>query len=322
MDPAPNSEFEDKHPKWKAFEKAVAAFLQALDPAARVKDDVRIPDIDTGLPRQRDVWIETSFGGHIPITILVSCKREKSKLSQQDLDAFAGELRSSGANKGVIYSFSGFSQPALSKAERLSIACCTLYEDRPPDIPDVLAFNALCYRECSRLHVLGDEIKSSEFIGAVLDAEIEMSGETKRVSRILVEKYEAARPKIPADVAPLVPPVWSADLSLKAGDSASPFTLRLESYWRVYQAKLDAWLLNGSYSYQNQSFSGSFSMPWVDRLGGHPGQGWEEIENPEIDDNTNVISCILSGGNTEEALRMAYGLQEERLEGKENDSSP
>jgi Restriction endonuclease len=95
-------------PIWRQFEKAVAAFLAALEPNARVKHDVSIPDVDTGVPRQRDVWIEVKVLGHFPITIYVSCKDVNRPLSQQSLDAIIGELRSSGANLGVVYSTGGF----------------------------------------------------------------------------------------------------------------------------------------------------------------------------------------------------------------------
>lgn len=80
----------------------MAGFLQALDPSARVIRDVMTPDRETSLPRQRDVWIETTFGGHLPLTILVSCKRTKAKISQQEMDAFRGELMASSASLGVL----------------------------------------------------------------------------------------------------------------------------------------------------------------------------------------------------------------------------
>src|SRR5690606_22733487 len=88
---------------WRSFETAVAAFLAALDPKARVTHDVRLPDRHTGRSRQRDVIVETKFGAHLPLRILVSCKRHKRKLSSSDVDAFNGELQSSGAQKGVLY---------------------------------------------------------------------------------------------------------------------------------------------------------------------------------------------------------------------------
>ena len=57
-------------------------------------------------------------------------------MDQQDIDAFHGEFISSGAQLGVIYSYSGFGPNAIEKAKVLKISCCRLFEDETPDIPD------------------------------------------------------------------------------------------------------------------------------------------------------------------------------------------
>src|SRR4051794_21313108 len=105
-------------PDWEKFELAVATFCQALALNATVTHDVMIPDVDTGLPRQRDVWIEARICDHFVVKILVSCKRYSRKVDSQMLDAFIGELLSSGAHKGVIYSLVGFTRGALAKAKK------------------------------------------------------------------------------------------------------------------------------------------------------------------------------------------------------------
>gem|GEM_PF-1982878 len=92
--------------EWEDFERAVAAFVKALTPGARITHNARLPDRHTGRLRQRDVWIEARIGP-FPVAILVSCKRLKRKINEQDLDAFIGELSSSGAHKGVLYSLAG-----------------------------------------------------------------------------------------------------------------------------------------------------------------------------------------------------------------------
>jgi hypothetical protein len=116
-----------KTPRWKSFEIAVAQFASAMDPRAHVQWNVRTPDLDTGHPRQRDVWIKATLCGIFPITVLVSCKRHRRKLHEGDIDSFIGELGSSRANLGVIYSFRGFTTPALEKAKARGICCCRLY---------------------------------------------------------------------------------------------------------------------------------------------------------------------------------------------------
>ena len=130
-------------PKWKEFEKAVARFVGALDPKAKVNHDVKLPDFHTSKPRQRDVWIEAKVCNHFPINVLISCKRLKRKLNQKDIDAFNGELASSEARLGVLYSYSGFTVNAIEKAKRLGISCCRLFENKSPDIPLNLIFMVL-----------------------------------------------------------------------------------------------------------------------------------------------------------------------------------
>jgi hypothetical protein len=139
--------------RWQQFEQAVAAILRELEPESTITQNKFTNDADTGLPRQRDVWIETKFGNHLTITILISCKRKNRNLSQQDIDAFIGELRSSGANKGVIYAYAGFSKPALLKASKLGISCCSLLENDRFDLPGIIKFKHYLCKEQIRLYV-------------------------------------------------------------------------------------------------------------------------------------------------------------------------
>lgn len=298
-----------KDPDWKRFEEAVAAILQALDPKAKVTHDVHLPDADTGKLRQRDVWVETSLGGHIPIKILVSCKKKKSKLSQKDIDDFIGELRSSGANKGVIYSFAGFYKPALEKAEKVGVSCCTLFENRAPDIPNVLKFSAYCFQEQFTFTRIGGALETNEQIRDLLASEIEIDGNTQQIASVLAARYKAASPKLDGVIlSPMPsPPTWSADLTVDGGTSVGPITLRLESGWKVYSAKVEGWLLNGSYSFGNDDFQGSISTPWIDRMGAHPGPGWELLEDGADRVTQNIISCFLYGADPEPPLRERYG---------------
>ena len=129
---------------WENFEAAVARFVKALDPRASVRHNVHLPDRDTGMPRQRDVWVEALVAGMFPVAVLISCKRWKRKLSEQDIDAFVGELASSGARIGVLFSLAGFTAPAIAKAKAHSISCCRLYHNQPADIPESLYLSVYC----------------------------------------------------------------------------------------------------------------------------------------------------------------------------------
>jgi len=58
-------------PLWRSFEKAIAEFVQALDPQAEVKHDIKLPD------RQRSEWdAGCRFDGRI---LDKFCKRIKSE---------------------------------------------------------------------------------------------------------------------------------------------------------------------------------------------------------------------------------------------------
>lgn len=144
---------KDDNKDWGKFELAVKNLVAALDPNAKVKHNAKLPDLDTGKLRQRDVWVEAKVCNVYPFKILISCKRWSRKISQQDLDAFIGELRSSGAQKGVLYSFKGFSKPAIEKAKRLGISCCKLYQDEVPDIPKSLIISFYCCNSSYRLRI-------------------------------------------------------------------------------------------------------------------------------------------------------------------------
>jgi hypothetical protein len=295
-------------PDWKRFEEAVARFLQALDASATVTQDVLTPDRETGLPRQRDVWIETTFGGHLPLRILVSCKCKKSKISQQDMDAFRGELMSSHASLGVLYSAAGFTAPALAKAKRLGIDCCVLLEDRPADLPGMLRFDGYCFRERVGLTLRGDPgafaTMTDLFDLAVMD-----DGKPSTVIAGLLRHYAANKPDITVHEGLGLPPTWSAAISVSAAGMRPALEVQLDSAWRAFRARREAWLLNGSYCFNNEDFKGSYSTPYVDRFGDHPGPGWEEIDVADVALTGNRTWFVFHGGDWEPALRSELGLR-------------
>lgn len=285
--------------EWRSFEQAVAAFLKALDPAATVVHDAYTPDLDTGLPRQRDVWIETSlFGGLLALKILVSCKHKKARLSQQDIDAFVGELRASGAQKGVLYSHAGFSKPALAKAERLGISCCGLFESRPADLPLVLAVEAYGYRERVRLDVEGASLAD---VAPWFDEPLARDPDQLTLLGRLIVEYESKREAVMAEALAGPRGTWFSEASLAGPQGA--ITIRLSSGWTIYRARREAWLLNGSYSFTDQAFAGEMSTPWIDQQSLHPGPGWELIGPEDVDATATRVVAYSHGGEFESGLR-------------------
>lgn len=296
--PAPNSQ-------WEQFERAVAAFIQALTPNAVVKHNLRLPDKDTGQPRQRDVWIEAMIG-IFPVKILISCKRLNRKINEQDMDAFVGELRSSGAHKGVVYAFSGFNGPAITKAKMLGISCCKLYQNSPAELPDSLIFVFYCCNQSWRFWWKSEAVDhwgkaSFEEVFSIKN----LSDDPKTVLEMLLARFTEEEERVVRDatLAGRFPENWTASLEIRPGsDEVSPLIISVDGIWKVYKAKLEAHLLNGSYSFTENLFAGSQTSPSIDTQGSHPGPGWELIAEPPICLKPGVGMVILKGGNIREGL--------------------
>lgn len=298
-------------PKWKEFEIAVANFVKALDPNAEVKHDVNLADVHTEKPRQRDVWVEAKVLQHFPVKVYISCKREKRKLDQQDIDAFHGELLSSGAHLGVIYSYSGFGPAAIEKSKKIGrIYCCRLYQNEPPDIPESFIFsNSYCCTPRISLSVLApidtkwkitywrdlfqltfeDKLRQQSALDAIV--EVYLKGE-KESTKIVTPKD-------------LFPPNWVRSLELKEEHPPKrSITIIIHGQWNIYQGKIEAHLINGSYCFTTGEFIGSQSTPFVDLNSTNPGLGWSLLDERPSELCPGFINgvFILSGGNVREAL--------------------
>lgn len=269
---------------WRDFEAAVAAFLAALDPSSRVSHDVQLPDEDTGAPRQRDVWIETSFGGHVAIRILVSCKRKKAKIDQQDMDAFIGELRSSGAHKGILYSYSGFTSRALEKAARRGISCCVLYRNQESALPAVLDFVGYYLTENVQLSLSPAPSGSGPDWSEVIELPALGDDRHRAAVDVLADDFRADEAELRERLGPLPPPGRGVETSVILPGAKESSRLVLISQWMIYRAKVECWLVNGSYSVTEKDFKGSFSTPAIDTWSSHPGPGWERIGLEELGD--------------------------------------
>jgi len=300
-----------EHPEWKQFETAVASFIAALDSSAVVTHDVMLPDLDTGKLRQRDVWIETKVCDHFHLKILVSCKRYKNKLNQQHIDAFVGELLSSGAQKGVIYSYSGFTKPALDKARVKGISCCRLYTNEVLDLPELLLFDA--YLLTPAAHFYAVRLKSAEgqpeTIGDLLNLELPLPGNNAKILLLdlLEGKYYKQR-NVLREVARStgeIPSDWSNCIAISEPQTgADLIKIEFGGCWDVYQARLEGYVVNGSYEFTENEFKGTQNSPEISKQGPDPGTGWKKIETiPEDLDKTALIKVLYSQGNYREVLQ-------------------
>lgn len=294
-------------PEWKSFEKAVAEFCKRLAPDAKVERDTFTPDADTGRPRQRDVWITATIGGFFPVTALISCKHYKRKLNQQDLDAFIGEWRSSKANVGVIYSKSGFSAPAIEKAQAAGVNCCRLYANEPPDIPAALILQFYYWMPILEVAVIEglegktdlkwrDLYRYSDEDGSLLDQMNSACSVAAERTKQALARGEA-RPNS----------VSVVHLGFDEQEDTPTFVVRVAHRWRLFKARGSHHAVIGSYSQTHANFTGTVSSPSIDTLSEEPGVGWEEVPVAEHVLQQSAVHMIAVRGASRETLLDGLG---------------
>lgn len=286
---------------WRDFEKAVAQFIAALNPKARVTHDARKPDRHTGRPRQRDVWIEGTFAGMFPLRALVSCKHYRRPLNQLDIDHFAGELASSGANIGIIYARRGFTSTAIAKAKELQIHCCRLYRNEPADVPETLVFASYCFVPWLRLAYAGPPAPHLRWADILDQRDESPEGKTLRESIVESAKHcdQAAMEHLKSrrdayrDTV-TVPITWF--------EGGEKITVTVRFGWKAFRGRVEANFLNGSYCQTSGKFSGSVTGPVVD-LKMPPGPGWDPVRLDEVEDRTSSAHMFLGDGDCSGILR-------------------
>lgn len=296
-------------PKWKEFEEAVKKFVAALDPKATVTADVKLADVHTSKPRQRDVWIEAKVCNHFPLKILVSCKRLKRKIDQQDIDAFNGELISSEARLGVLYSYSGFTSNAIEKAKKLGISCCRLFDNQAADIPSRLIFvESYCCTPRISISVLAplDHQWSLRTWNDLFFLEFEDEGTSMAAIDAIVRSYlRGEEEAVRRTRETFFPSNWARiHECIKEEPINKTIKIIIRGSWNVYEGRLEAHLLKGSYNLSSEEFLGSLSTPSVDTQSSHPGPGWTLLKAPPAQTAMKPIRglFIMSSGNVKESL--------------------
>ena len=298
-----------KDPEWKQFEIAVSNFVCALDPQALVRHNVKLPDIDTGHPRQRDVWIEAKVCQHFPIKVYISCKRKHKKLNEQDIDAFFGELRSSGAHKGVLYSYSGYNSHAIEKASKLGICCCRLYSSQPADLPQLLLFKSYCCTPTIQISIVPtvpDPVWSITTFSDLFALEIMEPQGSKTVLDCIVDIYRQGEVEAGEKISPTqrFPLAWSSAFQISDTEKGrQPIQIVIKGSWKIYRGKIEAHLVNGSYSLTSGDFKGQQIGPVIDLHNETPGPGWELTQHPTAELERGVVNAILYGDPREALLK-------------------
>jgi hypothetical protein len=89
--------------------------LAALDPRAEVFHNRHVKGRLSGAMRQIDVLAVGSVAG-VEVTLVVECKRYRRPVAIGDVDQFVGKLIDVGADRGILYSHSGFTGSAVARA--------------------------------------------------------------------------------------------------------------------------------------------------------------------------------------------------------------
>lgn len=277
--------------KGKAFERAVHAFASKLLPNAQVLFDHKRPDVDTGTPRQVDVWIEGHLAGHFPISVHVSCKDHTRKINITQMGTFIDEVRSTGASTGVIYSRRGFSKPAVAKAQRHGISCCRLFENAPADIPEVVWLSQYYCTPTFQLDAPSHaEMRDRRDWGDVFDLVVGDDGET--TLDVLDKVYDLSQSSALREVARgRIPGPQSQRVDFRPVDASQPFHLILTTYYLVYRGKMEAHMIDGSYCVSNGGFQGTISGPAIDLRSASPGPGWDRVDATE---EMNVAGIVMA----------------------------
>lgn len=106
---------EGEHPLWQRYEMSVHEMLAALDPNAEVIHNTRVDGRFSQTKRQIDIWAVGRIVG-LEVSVAVECKRRRRVVDVETVDAFVGKLIDIGADRGLIYSYSGFTNAAVARA--------------------------------------------------------------------------------------------------------------------------------------------------------------------------------------------------------------
>jgi len=291
----------------KKFEKDVWRFVKALDAKAEVLFDRRIPDKDTGRLRQVDAWVNASLGNHIPISILVSCKKHKRKLDVTHVEAFAGEVAATRASTGVIYSASGFTRGALEKANSKGLACCQLLRDASVNIPDKLVFWSYCCTPRVSIDLVEPEPKVLRHKGIkywkdLLGMQVTPDQTALESIADAYHKYEtlAIPTRSPQN---MFPQSWSVEhVFWEENDPSLICRVRVCGTWKIYRGLREAHLVKGSYCFTSDSFAGNVASPPIDLRGATPGPWWKEVTGSLNDWPAPRMVAILSSSDVKGAI--------------------
>lgn len=280
----------------KDFEKAVEAFCRHLDPKADCQFDIRVPDRDTKTLRQVDGWITLRvMGGHIPISMLVSCKDHARPIDIEGVEKCSAEMRSTGASHAILYSSSGFTAPAIEKGRALNIACCKLLIDQPPETPSELLLQVVaayptysliaqpvgpCDRRVGWHKVLQFQLHQS------VTGPLSVAGFLTYIMAQMYGRATALQSGHPSHGAEI-------EVLHMRYEGLPECDVHMVLDWDWYKCRLNAYRVSGSINETDGSFVGSTTFPLVPLDSAPPSTTWERCNRPT--DAVDVLRFTMSG---------------------------
>ncbi|HEX3656909.1 MAG TPA: hypothetical protein VHV55_13920 [Pirellulales bacterium] len=129
----------------------------------------------------------------------------------------------------------------------------------------------------------------------VLDA---IADEFQRTEREAVEK--AGRGGFPSD--------WATALRLEDADAGlQPLTITIAGRWMFFTAKMEAVLLEGSYSVTSDEFLGTQCGPMIDTQGYEPGSLWQRLDDRPAETTIPRLIMIRYAANVRRGAAEALG---------------
>jgi restriction system protein len=115
----------------KQFEELVCSWLAiGAQGLANLKVEHLRKVQGTGGEYAIDVAIEFTIFDGARMLILVECKHQKRPVEREQIMVLMAKVRDTGAQKGMIFSTSGFQKGALAYAQRYKIAAITVRDGR------------------------------------------------------------------------------------------------------------------------------------------------------------------------------------------------
>lgn len=266
------------------FERAVFEFLKRADPRARVQFDAKIKDRHGAGVRQVDAWAEATLFGSIHAKILVSCKDHARALTVNHVESTEAEKQATGAHIAILYSRSGFSEAALTKAKALGINCCRLLKNAPPEVPSEMLFEAyagipvyhilvtsligeipsdVCWRDLGKIRL--DGLPAARFDEAI-----------ERAILLMLDKSHVPAP----DDENATQSDQSIGGLIASSSHWPPLRVQLTLGWHWFEGQLDAFRLNGSINDSARLFAGEIACAVALEQTGRPRGAWKPCVPP------------------------------------------